>query len=292
MHDFVAMLTNSTLWAQFPHTILAALATAGMFVIGVSGWHLLRDRDAAVFRRSAAIALVVSLVAALGVAFSGHLQAQLMTKQQPMKMAAAEALWEDEKGAGFSLFAVGDVENGRNHINVQLPHLLSVLSTNTWNGEVRGINDIQAEYATKYGPGSYIPVVGVTYWTFRAMVGTGLLMILVSLVGLWLLRKRRLGSTRWFLRIVPFAIALPYVANATGWIFTEMGRQPWVVFGVMKTSDAISPSVGVGFVVVTLIGFTLIYGLLSVVGVFLLTKFARSEPPEIEAPAPEPALVY
>ncbi len=298
LKDIMAMLTNSTLWAHFPHTILAALLTGGLFIVGVSAWHLRREHERVVFRRSMTIALAVSLFAAVGVAFSGHLQAQLMTKQQPMKMAAAEALWETERGAGFSLFAVGDVENGRNHINVQLPHLLSVLSTNTWNGEVLGINDLQAEYERTYGPGSYVPVVGVTYWTFRVMVGSGLLMILLCLVGLWHVRRRRLDTARWFLLLAPFGIALPYVANTTGWTFTEMGRQPWVVFGLMKTSDAVSTSVGVGFVATTLIGFTVIYGLLSVVDVILLTRFARSEPPPADPPKrmngskPGPELVY
>jgi cytochrome d ubiquinol oxidase subunit I len=283
LKDIMAMLTNSTLWAHFPHTILAALVTGGAFVIGVSAWHIRREHERVVFGRSMAIGLVVTLFASVGVAFSGHLQAQLMTKQQPMKMAAAEALWETEEGAGFSLFAIGDVENGRNHVNIQLPNLLSVLSTNTWDGQVRGINDLQAEYRRTYGPGSYVPVVGVAYWTFRAMVGAGLLLILVSLVGLWHLRRRRLETAAWFLALAPFGIALPYVANTTGWTFTEMGRQPWVVHGLMKTSDAVSGSVGLGFVVTTLIGFTLIYAVLSVVDVALLTRFARSVPPPVEA---------
>ncbi|MGZ8624660.1 MAG: cytochrome ubiquinol oxidase subunit I, partial [Actinomycetota bacterium] len=282
MQDFMAMMTNSTLWSHFPHTILAALVTGGLFVIGVSAWHIRREHDPLVFRRSITIALVLTLFASVGVAFTGHLQAQLMTKQQPMKMAAAEALWETEEGAGFSLFAIGDVENGRNHVNVQLPNLLSVLSTNTWDGEVRGINDIQAEYAQTYGPGSYVPAVGVTYWTFRVMVGAGLVMILLCAVGLWHVRRGRLETARWFLALAPFGIALPYIANTTGWTFTEMGRQPWVVFGVMKTTDAISGSVGVGFVATTLIGFTVIYGALSVVDVFLLTRFARNVPPAVE----------
>ncbi|HEX6230873.1 MAG TPA: cytochrome ubiquinol oxidase subunit I [Actinomycetota bacterium] len=292
LKDFMALLTNSTLWSHFPHTVLAALATGGLFVIGVSAWHLRRAHETEVFRRSMAIALVISLFASVGVAFTGHLQAQMMTDQQPMKMAAAEALWETESGAGFSLFAVGDVENGRNHINIQLPHLLSVLSTNTWNGEVRGINDIQAEYERTYGPGSYIPVVGVTYWTFRVMVGAGFLMIAIAALGLWYLRRRTLSRARWFLALAPLGIALPYIANTTGWVFTEMGRQPWVVFGVMRTSDALSPNVGAGFVATTLIGFTLIYGALSMIDVFLLTTFGRGEPPPAEEPARTPALVY
>ena len=292
LKDFFAMLTNITAWSHFGHTMLGAFVTGGMFVIGISAYHLARKHETVLFRRSMTIALVVSLFASLGVAFSGHFQAQLVAKQQPMKTAAAEALWETERGAGFSLFAVGDVENGRNHINVQLPHLLSVLTTNTWNGEVQGINDIQAEYEQRYGPGSYIPVVGVIYWAFRLMVGAGMLMILVSLVGLFLLRRGTLETARWFLRLVPLAIALPYLANSTGWIMTEMGRQPWVVFGVMLTRDAVSGAVGVGFVATTLIGFTVIYGVLSVVDVYLLSKYARSTPPEITEPSAEPALVY
>jgi cytochrome d ubiquinol oxidase subunit I len=271
---------------------LAALLTGGMFVIGVSAWHMRRNPDSPIFRRSMTIALIISLFSSVGVAFSGHFQAQLVAQQQPMKTAAAEALWETEQGAGFSLFAVGDVENGRNHINIQLPHMLSVLTTNTWNGEVQGINDIQAEYEQRFGPGSYIPMVGVIYWTFRLMVGAGLLMILVSALGLWYVRRGTLPNATWFLRLAPFAIALPYLANSTGWIMTEMGRQPWVVFGVMLTRDAVSGTVGLGLVLTTLIGFTVIYGLLTVIDVYLLRKYARSEPPTVTEPSAEPALVY
>ncbi|HZP89518.1 MAG TPA: cytochrome ubiquinol oxidase subunit I [Actinomycetota bacterium] len=286
MRDFFAMLTNPALLAQYPHTVLAALATAGMFVIGVSGYHLLRGREQDLFLRSSAIALVVTLIAALGVAFSGHAQAQLMTKEQPMKMAAAEALWQTERGAGFSLFAVGDVEHGRNHINIQLPHMLSVLATNTWNGTVQGINDLQARFERRYGPGRYVPVVGVMYWSFRLMVGAGLLMILFAAVGLWLLRRHRLAGASWFQRLAPWGIVLPISANLLGWTFAEMGRQPWVVYGLLKTDAAGSPAVGTGFVLVTLVGFTLVYGLLAVVDAVLLARMAKTGP-AAASPVPE-----
>jgi cytochrome d ubiquinol oxidase subunit I len=291
MTDFMAMMTNSTLWAHFPHTIAAALATGGMFILGISAWHLLKQRDVDVFRSSAVAALIVTCVASVAVAFSGHLQAQLMTRQQPMKMAAAEALWDTEQGAGFSLFAVGDVENGRNHINIQLPHMLSVLSTNTWNGTVEGINDIQSEYEQTYGPGSYAPVIWVTYWTFRSMVGAGMLMILLTLIGLWLVRHRTLETTRWYLVVLLPAMVLPYLANSFGWIFTEMGRQPWVVFGVMLTRDAVSVPVGTALVLTTLIGFTVIYGFLTVVDAALLARFSKADPPPADA-APAGIAVY
>ena len=292
LHDFAALLANPTLWTHFPHTILAALVTGGMFVIGVSGWHLLRGHETTVFRRSASIALVVSLFSTIGVVLVGHLQTLQMTEEQPMKMAAAESLWNTTQGAGLSLFAISDQAHGRNAFNVQLPHMLSVLSTFSWNGTVDGINDLQQQYEQRYGPGSYIPMVAVTYWTFRVMVGTGLLMILISVVGLWLLRKRKLETTRWFLWLALLAIALPYIANSTGWILTEVGRQPWVVYGVMLTRDATSPTVGLGLVLTTLIGFTLIYGVLTAVDIYLLTRFARSDPPAAPVPTPKPTLVY
>jgi cytochrome d ubiquinol oxidase subunit I len=289
MTDIMAMFTNSTLWAHFPHTIAAALATGGMFVLGISAWHLLRGRDTELFRRSATTALVVTLVAAVGVAFSGHLQAQLMTEQQPMKMAAAEALWKTESGADFSLFAIGDERAGENIVNISLPHLLSVLATNTWNGTVHGMNELEALDEETFGPGSYIPVVWVQYWSFRAMIGAGFAMIAICAIGLWLLRRRVIETTRWFLILALPAIALPYVANTVGWIFTEMGRQPWVVYGILKTEDAVSPTVGIGLVLTTVIGFTVIYGFLTAVDVILLKRFATAELPAADA-APRPVV--
>jgi cytochrome bd ubiquinol oxidase subunit I len=282
LHDFFALLTNPTFLAQYPHVVLAALVTGGMFVIGVGAYHLLRARDTELFVRSTSIALVVTLVAAVGVGFTGHWQAQQMTRYQPMKMASAEALWETERGPGFSLFAVGDIENGRNHINIQLPHMLSVLATNRWNGTVEGINDLQAEYEQRYGPGSYVPVVGLMYWSFRLMVGAGLLTIVFAGLGIALMRMRRLLVARWFHGLAPWAMALPVGANLLGWTFAEMGRQPWVVYGLLKTDAAGSPSVSAAFVLVTLLGFTAIYGVLAVVDVLLLARFGKAGPEAVE----------
>jgi cytochrome d ubiquinol oxidase subunit I len=288
MTDIMAMFTNPTLWAHFPHTIAAALVTGGMFVLGISSWHLWRQRNVELFRRSAAVALAVTLVFSIVVAFTGHFQAQLMTEQQPMKMAAAEALWETESGADFSLFAIGDEQAGENVIDVSLPNMLSVLATNTWDGTVYGINDLQATYEAQFGEGSYVPIVWIQYWSFRLMTGAGFAMIAISLVGLWLLRKGKLETAKWFLVASLPAIALPYVANTLGWVFTEMGRQPWVVYGLLRTDDAASPTVGIGLVLTTVIGFTLIYGFLTVVDVVLLRRFATADPP---APDAAPRLV-
>jgi cytochrome d ubiquinol oxidase subunit I len=288
MTDIMAMFTNPTLWAHFPHTIAAALVTGGMFVLGISSWHLWRQRDVSLFRRAAGAALAITLVSAVVVAFTGHFQAQLMTEQQPMKMAAAEALWETESGAAFSLFAIGDEQAGENVIDISLPHMLSVLATNTWDGTVYGINDLQATYEARFGEGSYVPIVWIQYWSFRLMTGAGFAMVAISLVGLWLLRKGKLETAKWFLVASLPAIALPYVANTLGWVFTEMGRQPWVVYGLLRTDEAASPTVGIALVLTTVIGFTLIYGFLTVVDVVLLRRFATADPP---APDAAPRLV-
>ncbi|MBG0816609.1 cytochrome ubiquinol oxidase subunit I [Planomonospora sp. ID82291] len=278
--DIWAVLTNVTTLATFPHVIFGAFVTAGAFVAGVSAWKLLKKQDVELFRTSARLAMAVALVASAGVAFSGHWQAQIMTEQQPMKMAAAEALWEDESSAGFSLFAVGDVENGRNHVNLQIPYGLSLLATNTLDGEVEGINDIQARYQALYGPGDYRPSVGLAYWTFRLMIGFGVLAGLLALTGLWLTRRGRLPRSPWFYRLAVLGIGLPFLANSMGWIFTEMGRQPWTVYGIMSTASAVSPGVDVAEVATTLVGFTLLYGVLAVIEIRLLLKFIKIGPVE------------
>jgi cytochrome bd ubiquinol oxidase subunit I len=280
LDSFWQVLTNPHLATQLPHTLLAAWATAGFVVLAISAWHLLRKRDVEVFLTSAKLALGISLVSSLLVAFVGHAQAQMMTQQQPMKMAAAEALWETEQPAGFSLFAIGDIEGGRNHINIQIPKALSLLSTNSLDGEVRGINDIQAEYEARFGPGDYRPNIGVAYWSFRLMVGAGMLMIAIAAVGLWLARRGRLVTSHWFLHVAVLAAALPFLANSTGWILTEMGRQPWLVFGVMTTEQGVSTAVGTASVVFSLVAYTLVYTVLAVVGFGLMARAVRAGPPE------------
>ncbi len=235
-------------------------------------------------------------VTALLTVLVGHFNGALMEEQQPMKMAAAEALWDTQEGAGFSIFAFGDIARNpeRLDVNIKIPHTLSLMATNSWNGEVRGMNDIQQEYEQRYGPGDYFPVVGVTYWTFRFMVGAGMLMVLISLFGLW--QQRRGAFSRRFLWLLIPAATLPFVANSTGWIFTEMGRQPWVVFGLLKTEDANSPTVSTGQVLLTLIGFTLLYTVLGVIGGRLFFEEAGHGPTDelmdADAERPDLALTY
>ncbi len=290
MTNIFDVLTNSTALYAIPHTIFGALATGAMVVAGISAYHLLRKRDVEVFKPSIAMALPIVLVATIVTAGVGHFQGVLLEKQQPMKMAAAEALWETDSGVGLSVFALSHFEQnpGHTNVNVQIPKLLSLISTNNPNGTVRGMDDVQEEYRAKYGPGDYVPFVAVTYWSFRAMIGAGVAMILLSLFGLLLARKDRLLDTRWYLKLLPFAAVLPFISNLTGWVFTELGRQPWVVQGLLKTSDAVSPSVSSGEVLLTMVGYTLLYGVLAIVGGVLFMRTVKSGPAahesETEAP--------
>ncbi len=303
MTSIAQILTNSTLIRAFGHTIAAAALTGSMLVLGVAAWHLRRNAGDALFGVVTRIALWTTLAAAIVTLLLGHTQGQLMTKQQPMKMAAAEALYKTKSGAPFSLFDIGpwQAHPSKSLVSIAIPHGLSILATNSWNGKVLGINDIQAAYVAKYGPGDYRPIVGIDYWSFRIMTGLGFLALLIAAIGLWLARARgRLERSRRFLRIAVWAIALPLVANLAGWIFTEMGRQPWVVQGLLLTKNAVSPTVGPWSVGLTLAGFTALYGVLAVVEGLLMFRAARSDPePEGTYPAPAdgspitpPALTY
>lgn len=279
MTNFFALLTNPNLWVQFPHVLLAGVTTAAFFVTGISAYHVLkRSKESELFQHSLHIGVVAAVMTSFLVAIVGHYQAQHMVRSQPMKMAAAEALWNSEDPASFSLFTIGDESQRKDVFAIHIPDLLSILAYNEAGGTVQGLNDLQAAYQHKYGPGDYIPPVAVTYWSFRIMVGAGVVMILLSLFALFLLLRKRLEQTRWLLWLFLPAIGLPYLANTAGWIMTEMGRQPWIVFGLLKTAQAVSPTVNMPSVLTSLIAFTLIYAGLVVADVFLLVKYGKSDP--------------
>jgi cytochrome d ubiquinol oxidase subunit I len=276
MTDFGALLTNPHLWQQFPHVLFAGMSTAAFFVLGISAYHLWKKgTQDDLFRRSFRFAAVYGLIGSLLVGLVGHSQAQHMIETQPMKMAAAEALWESADPAALSLFTIGNESELRDVFAIKLPAMLSLLSYNRLDGEVKGINNLQAEYEQIYGPGDYVPPVAVSYWAFRLMMGPGLLMIGVTALALLLILRDRLGQWPWFLRLLPLAIGLPYLANSAGWVLAEVGRQPWIVFGLMRVEDAVSPSVSSGEVLFSLVAFTLVYAALMIANIYLLGKFSR-----------------
>ena len=284
--DFAAVLTQDTALVTFAHTLTAALVVAGAAVMGVSIWFLARRDEEALFRPAMRLGAWTVIVASVAVVVSGDVQAKIMTEQQPMKMAAAEALYATSAPASFSLFTIGSLDGSQELWSVRVPGVLSYMATGSVDGTVEGINDVQRDEQARYGPGDYRPMIPVTYWTFRFMIGFGALAALVAVGALWSTRKSRVPS-RWFARVALLSMALPLLANSVGWIFTEMGRQPWVVYGQLRTADGVSPSVGLGSVLTSLIVFTLLYGGLAVIEAWLLVRTIRSGP----APAPPPEAV-
>jgi cytochrome d ubiquinol oxidase subunit I len=272
--DFFAVVLSPHVQVQVPHVILGGMVTGSLFVLGISAWHLLRRCKVDQFSRSLKIALVLLGVSSIAVATTGHGQAQHVAKSQPMKMAAFEALWESEAPAGFSVFSAINQNAGNSTRELRIPYLLSVLAFNNTTSEVKGINDLQKEMEAKYGPGDYVPPVALTYWSFRAMVGLGGAFILLALWGFVLWWRNALDRSRLFLQMAVFFIFLPYVANSAGWIVTELGRQPWIVYGLQRTADGVSPNVSPAMVLTTMLGFTLLYAFLAVVDFYLLSKFA------------------
>jgi len=288
MDDFAALVFNPNIWVQFPHVFTAGLTTAGFFVLGISAYHLAKKNETDLFKRSFQIAAIIGTMAIILVGLGGHSQAQHMVQAQPMKMAAAEALWTTEDPASFSLITIGDLSQRNEVFSIRLPFALSLLATDQLTGEVQGIYDLQSEYESLYGPGNYIPPVAVIYWTFRIMIGAGMALVALGFYALFLVMgdSVKIGST--VQKIFFVGLFLPYAANSAGWLMTEIGRFPWIVQDLMKIEDGVSNVVPAGYVLTTLIGFTLIYGLLMFADIFLLVKYAKIIPPA-EDQQPDPA---
>ena len=282
MVDFFSLIANPYVWHQFPHVVTGGITTAGFFVMGISAWHLAKKHEVAFFQKSFKYALVYGLIGVLAVCGIGHAQGQFLMDVQPMKMAAAEAHWETEDPASFVAVAVIDEEAAENKFSIKIPNMLSFMTYNSFSGEVKGIHDLQAEYTELYGEGNYVPQVTPLFWSFRAMVGAGGLMVLLALIGAILLKTGKLANSKKYLKLMPFAMILPYLANTTGWLITEMGRQPWIVYGLQKTAEGVSTVVPASYVLISMIGFTLIYGILAVVDVILIVKYAKKSPEDLE----------
>ncbi|MDN4615216.1 cytochrome ubiquinol oxidase subunit I [Leifsonia sp. F6_8S_P_1B] len=284
LSDIWAVLTNKVALAAFPHTIFACFMVSAGLIIAVAAWHLSRNQNLETMRPALKFGAWLMIGAGLGTVLSGDQLGLAMVETQPMKMAAAEALYKTSTGAdaSFSLFTLGTPDGVHELFSIRIPYLLSFLSTHTLNGTVEGINDLQAQYVQLYGPGDYTPIIWVTYWSFRWMIGLGMLHILVAVVGLWLTRKGRTPKYRWMWRIAIWAMPLSLAAMIVGWIFTEMGRQPWIVFSLMKTADGVSPGTTGLEVLISLIAFTAVYGALAVVEFKLIKRAAQKGPAPID----------
>ena len=277
--SIMEVLTQKTAVVTFLHTIPSAAFTAGAFVAGISAWLMLKKKDVEMSRPTLKLGLVTMLISFVAITVSGDAIGKVMTEQQPMKMAAAEALYETTDSAPFSLLTIGTLDGSRPVFQIDVPSVLSFLATGDFSSTVQGVNDLQAQYEVEFGPGDYTPNIPLAYWSFRLMIGFGALAALFALITLW--RMRRGGSLpkgRWFL---PAMFALPFmplIANSFGWIFTESGRQPWLVFGLIRTEDGVSPVVSAGAVLFTMIVFTLLYGVLAFIEVGLVLKVIKNGP--------------
>ncbi len=274
LDSFLAVITNKFGILEFFHTVSAAYVLSAFFVMGVSAYHLLKKQNVEFFHRSFKIALIFGLVSSLFVAIIGDTHGVHVSEVQPAKLAAMESHWETTTRAPIHLFAIPDEENERNLIEIgSIPGLLSLLGFHDINAEVTGLRDI---------PKDERPPVLITFISFRVMVGLGTLFILLTLYGFF--KRKRLLESPNYLRVMLFAIPLPYIAIELGWVLAEVGRQPWIVYGLMRTSDAVSPIAG-SQVLFSLIGFVLVYGLLGAIGFYLIFTNAKKGPMELEEDA-------
>lgn len=278
MTSIAEVLTNPKVLVAFPHTIFASFTTGAFMILGISAIGLMKKKNVEFYKKSMTIPLIVGLISVIGVALTGHSQGSVLVETQPMKMAAAEGVYEDTGDvAPWSLVALIDTEN-KEVKSIDIPALGSLMYYGKMEGKIEGMNSLQDKYVEQYGEGNYIPPVKTTYWTFRIMVGFGALMILLALIGAVKQMRGTMEKSKGYFKWLAAAIAFPYIANTSGWIMSEIGRQPWIVDGLLKTEAAVSPNVGAGSILLSVIAFTLIFVLLGAAMVYLFVKTAKQGP--------------
>jgi cytochrome bd ubiquinol oxidase subunit I len=297
LNDIWALFTNPVFLWGYAKVLFAALTTGAAVMLAISAWQLRKGGDRDVFIRSARISLVVLVPAILFAMLVGDELGVIEGRYQPMKIAAAEAQWKTCQPCSFSLFQIGGGNNDHTPTQIlEIPHLLSLLATNHWNGKVVGLTPLQHRYAAKFGPGNYVPNVFIQYWSMRTMAYLGVLVLLIGLWGLWLISRKTLATSRPFLWVATWGVVLPFLMNTAGWLLTESGRQPWIVQGIMLTKNGISPTVSTTWVAISLGGFVLLYGILGTVDLLLMLRYSRAQLPAPRPPAdadkPVPAVQY
>ena len=315
LNNIWKVLTNPVFLWGYAHVLLASAVTGSAVMLAVSAWQLRKaagftrrargsvatgqdqaaERPAtelgagertAVFGLSLRLSMVVLVPAIILAMFVGSELGVIEARYQPMKIAAAEAQWTTCQPCSFSLFQIGGGNNDHTPTQIlEIPHLLSLLATNHWNGKVIGLNPLQHQYAKKYGPGNYVPNVFIQYWAMRVMAYIAGLIFLLGLWGLWAARRKGIAGSRWFLFAATWAVILPFFMNTAGWLLTESGRQPWVVQGLLLTRHGVSPSVTFTDVVISLVAFGFLYTALGILDAVLMIRYSRRE----IAPAPAPA---
>jgi cytochrome d ubiquinol oxidase subunit I len=278
-----ALLSNGFALRAYVHTMLAGLIFGSIVMLGVCCWQFLRGRHVELFRKAAMLALIVAVPVTLLQLVVGNRFGAAVTNAQAMKIAASEAQWNTCQPCGFSLFQIGGFtkEDPTPSFSITVPRLLSYMATGSFDGQVDGLNQLQADAESRFDPGNYMPNVRVVYWSMRVMAYAGMLMFLVAAVGAWLYRRRKLETAGWFLWTAVGAIALPYIAASAGWILTEMGRQPWIVQDLLLTSEANSPNVSTTWLGISLGVFVALYVMLLAADVWLMRRYATVDPPGV-----------
>jgi cytochrome bd ubiquinol oxidase subunit I len=297
LNDIWALFTNPVFLWGYSKVIFASLVTGSMIMLAVSAWQLRKGKDREVFTRSARLALIVLVPAILFTLLVGDELGVIEARYQPMKIAAAEAQWTTCQPCSFSLFQIGGGNNDQTPTEIiAIPHLLSLLATNHWDGKVIGLTPLQNQYVKQYGPGYYVPDVFIQYWAMRVMAYLGALVLLLALWGLWLIRRKKLATSRVFLWVALWSAVLPFLMNTAGWFLTEIGRQPWIVQGLMLTKNGISPSLSTTWIAISLVFFVVLYATIGTVDLLLMLKYSRQPLPparaEADADAPVPAVQY
>jgi cytochrome d ubiquinol oxidase subunit I len=289
-----ALMSNEFALRALLHTLLAGLIFGSIVMLGVSCWHFLRRREVDLFRNAAKLALIVAVPATALQLVVGNRFGEAVTSAQSMKIAASEAQWNTCQPCGFSAIQFGgfSASDPTPSFSITIPRVLSYMATGSFDGKVEGLNQLQAQEAAKYGPGNYMPNVRVIYWAMRVMAYAGVLMFLVAALGAWLYWRKKLEHARWFHWTALAAIALPFIAATAGWILTEMGRQPWIVQGLLKTSEANSPSVSTTWIGISLGVFIALYVILGVVDFVLMRRYAHPDRPTPQEEMPAQAVTY
>ncbi len=289
-----ALLSNGFALRAYVHTILAGLIFGSILVLGVCCWQFLRGHEVELFGKAVKLALIVAVPVTLLQLVVGNRFGAAVTSAQSMKIAASEAQWKTCEPCGFSLFQIGGFseQDETPSFAITVPRVLSYMATGSFSGQVQGLTELQGQEQRKYGRGNYMPNVKVVYWSMRVMAYAGVLMFLVAALGAWLYWKKKLERARWFQRTALAAIALPFVAASAGWVLTEMGRQPWIVQGLLKTSQANSPNVSTTWLGISLGFFIALYAILGVTDFVLMRRYARPDRPVPREEVPAPAVSF
>src|SRR6202050_1403055 len=295
LNDIWAVFTNQVFVWGYSKVLLASLVTGAVVMLAVSAWQLRHGGAQEVFTRSARLALIVLVPAILFTMLVGDELGVIEAKYQPMKIAAAEGEGATCQPCSFSLIQIGGGNRDQTPTQIlAIPHLLSLLATNHWNGKVIGLDPLQSQYSKQFGPGYYVPNVFIQYWSMRVMAYAGVLVFLLGLWGLWLIRRKTLAKSRRFLWVAIWASVLPFLMNTAGWLLTESGRQPWIVQGIMLTKNGISPTVSNPWLWISVIAFVALYGTLGAVDLLLMLRYSRQQLPparaEANVDAPLPAV--